>query len=233
MSTGRSENHKETTVWCLAVTRDFIIISGDSRGRLTFWDGNNGSQIESYQSHKADILTLFLSDDVLYCAGVDPNIVSYAKVHVKGANYKWVKSINRKVHDHDVCALVLCENKLYSGGTDAYLACSYHPPRTLLKYPPVTHNSGIVIALEARLIMLQYMKHIEVWALSERDAKLNNKECKPLKMLVLQKRLKKDGVETRESILSSSISSNGRWIIYSTDSTISLLTFSFVRFQLF
>lgn len=233
MSTGRSENNKETIVWCLAVTRDFTIISGDSRGKLTFWDGNNGSQVESYQSHKADILTLFLSNDVLYCAGADPNIASYAKIHVKGESYKWVKSINRKVHDHDVRALILFENKLYSGGTDAYLACSYHPPRTLLKYPPVRHDSGIAIAPEARLILLQYLKHLEVWALSGQEAEINSKESKPLRMLVLQKRVKKDGVDTRESILSSSISSNGLWIVYSTDSTMRLLKFYFVSFQLF
>lgn len=86
MSTGRSESNKPTIVWCLAVTSDFIIISGDSRGKLTFWDGKLGSQIESYQSHKADILTVCLSgsETSLFCAGVDPNIINYQKISVKG-----------------------------------------------------------------------------------------------------------------------------------------------------
>jgi U3 small nucleolar RNA-associated protein 4 len=31
MTPGRDERKKETIVWCLAVTKDFTIISGDSR----------------------------------------------------------------------------------------------------------------------------------------------------------------------------------------------------------
>jgi U3 small nucleolar RNA-associated protein 4 len=31
MTPGRDEGKKETIVWCLAVTKDFTIISGDSR----------------------------------------------------------------------------------------------------------------------------------------------------------------------------------------------------------
>lgn len=89
MSTGRSESNKSTIVWCLAVTSDFTIISGDSRGRLTFWDGKVGAQIESYQSHRADILAVCLSESEtsLYCAGVDPNIINYEKISMKGKLY--------------------------------------------------------------------------------------------------------------------------------------------------
>lgn len=86
MTTGRSENNKPTIVWCLDITNDFTIITGDSRGKLTFWDGKVGSQIESYQSHKADILSVCLADNhnALYCAGVDPTIVNYQKIILKG-----------------------------------------------------------------------------------------------------------------------------------------------------
>lgn len=86
MSTGRSESNKPTIVWCLEITNDFTIITGDSRGKLSFWDGKLGSQIESYQSHKADILTMCLSESgtSLYCAGVDPNIINYEKISMKG-----------------------------------------------------------------------------------------------------------------------------------------------------
>lgn len=86
MSTGRSESNKPTIVWCLEITGDFTIISGDSRGKLTFWDGKVGAQIESYQSHRSDILTICLSEseNSLYCAGVDPNIILYEKIIVKG-----------------------------------------------------------------------------------------------------------------------------------------------------
>lgn len=95
MTTGRSEVNKPTIVWCLDVTSDFTVISGDSRGKLTFWDGNLGAQIESYQSHLADILALAISEDesALCCAGVDPNIVNYEKICVKGKFVCYCKAL--------------------------------------------------------------------------------------------------------------------------------------------
>ncbi|PSN57688.1 hypothetical protein C0J52_00311 [Blattella germanica] len=114
---------------------------GRVEGRITFWDGNVGTQIESYQSHKADILCLCLSEDEtnVYCAGVDPLIMCFTKVKMKSGNNtsgnktKWVKSVQRWIHDHDVRALTLADGKLFSA--------------------------------EARYIMLRYAVHIEVWQL--------------------------------------------------------------------
>lgn len=40
-----SRRGKETIVWCLAVLSDDILVSGDSHGRLTFWDGALGEQV--------------------------------------------------------------------------------------------------------------------------------------------------------------------------------------------
>jgi hypothetical protein len=41
---------------------------------MSFWDGNMGTQIESFQTHKADILCLCLAEDEssVYCAGKFP-----------------------------------------------------------------------------------------------------------------------------------------------------------------
>jgi U3 small nucleolar RNA-associated protein 4 len=71
IGTGRSEKNKETIVWSLAVLSDFTIISGDSRGRLTFFDGNLGTQTESIQLSTVDILCLAVDDEeeTLYCSG--------------------------------------------------------------------------------------------------------------------------------------------------------------------
>lgn len=162
MTTGRSESNKETIVWCLAVTEDFTIISGDSRGIITFWDGNLGAQIESLETHKADILTMCLSDDQqsFYCAGVDPNISHFARIKVKkgesGYVYKWVRSVHRKIHDHDVRALTLCEGKVVSGGVDCYLNISSYPPKTLHKYPPLLQKPCVTVCTESRLLLLRY-----------------------------------------------------------------------------
>lgn len=36
---------RETIVWCLAVLSDGTVVSGDSFGRLAFWDSNMGDQV--------------------------------------------------------------------------------------------------------------------------------------------------------------------------------------------
>lgn len=40
-----SRRGKEVIVWCLAVLSDNTVVSGDSHGRLTFWDGTIGEQV--------------------------------------------------------------------------------------------------------------------------------------------------------------------------------------------
>lgn len=240
MTTGRSEIHKPTIVWCLEVMKDFTIITGDSRGKLTFWDGKIGSQIESYQSHKADILSLALSEneETVFCGGVDPILVSYVKIKIKEQNEKWVKSIQRKVHDHDVRDLILVNNKLYSGGVDGYLACSYHPPKTVIKYPPVVHNHNIAIAKLGRLILLQYSNYIEVWNLGSTMKTPNENgsyylENDAKKLLNLERSVKDEAKERyKETIICSAISLDGKYIAFSCVSGCRLYEFEFVRINL-
>ncbi|XP_057664279.1 U3 small nucleolar RNA-associated protein 4 homolog [Diorhabda carinulata] len=234
MTTGRSEANKPTIVWCINITDDFTIISGDSRGKLTFWDGKIGAQIESYQSHKADILTICLSSNQssLYCAGVDPNIINYEKITIKSGAPKWVRSIQRKIHEHDVNALVLLENKLYSGGADSYLACSFHPPKTLLKLPPILQNPCVQLAPAAKRLLLRYPKHIELWNLGKsKDVDVNYRGLlslnnEPKKLLELKRVMKNyENEEDSEGIICTAISKDGTWILYSTIQGVNLFQF--------
>lgn len=136
---------------------------------------------------------------------------------------KWVKSIQQKIHEHDVNALVFCDNKLYSGGVDSYLACSYHPPKTVLKMPPILQSPCVQLATEARYILLRYSKHVEVWTLGRSEnADSSYRGLMPLtdepkKLLVLQRITKDyDGDEEKEGVICSCISKDGKWIILST-----------------
>ncbi|RZC36716.1 cirhin, partial [Asbolus verrucosus] len=233
MIPGRSEQQKATIVWCLAVTKDFTIVSGDSRGILTIWDGKVGAQLESYQSHRADILSLCLSEDEnsLYCAGIDPNILNYVRIKVKDEAYRWVRSIQRKIHEHDVRALVLNGHKLYSSGVDGYLACSYHPPKTLLKYPPILQNPCATVCTKSQYILLRYPKFIEIWSLGvsggERDKHtgLFAVKSEPKKLVVVQKVVKTDEEERKEGIVCATMSHDGKLILYSTRLGVRLLKF--------
>lgn len=65
-------------MWCVAITDDFVIISGDSRGMTSFWDGKIGTVIDEVNAHKADVLCLCLSEDqkTLYSAGKISSLLS-------------------------------------------------------------------------------------------------------------------------------------------------------------
>lgn len=221
MTTGRVEAKKETIVWCLTVTDELTIISGDSRGRLCFWDGHSGVLMETYESHVADIFCLCLSSDnnSLYCAGVDPVIVNFVKIQIRGpgSNKRWVKSVQRRIHEHDVRSLVVTEDgRLFSGGLDGYLAISSYPPKYLQKYPPLLQGPSVVLAKQARCILLRNRTSFDVWRLGqEEDSGVNEP---PIKLLSLES-------SGSKFILSAAISNDAMWLAYST--AISLHLYSF------
>ncbi|XP_014284862.1 U3 small nucleolar RNA-associated protein 4 homolog [Halyomorpha halys] len=213
MNTGRLHTNQETKVWSLAVTDDFTIISGDSRGKLCFWDGNLGLGISSYLTHKADVRAVCLAKDqnTVYCAGVDPLIATYERVKIREGDTKgrWVKSIQRFIHDHDVHSLVICDNKLYSAGVDGYIAMSSYPPKVLFKYPPLLQTPSVHCSNLKRLLMLRYPNSLVVWRLGQKDV------CPPTKLLEW-----KPLSEVR--IRCSAISPDGRWMACSTQESFKL-----------
>lgn len=148
---------------------------------------------------------------------------------------RWVKSIYRKIHEHDVNALIFCDNKVYSGGVDSYLACSYHPPKTVLKMPPILQGPCVHLATEGRYLMLRYSKHVEVWSLGRSESAdssyrgLITLKKEPKKLLVLQRVTKDyDGDQEKQGVLFSCISNNGKWIIFSTSLGIRLFQMDYV-----
>ncbi|XP_050351398.1 U3 small nucleolar RNA-associated protein 4 homolog [Nymphalis io] len=165
-----SRKAKETIVWCLAVLSDNTVISGDSLGRLTFWDGNLGDQIESYKCHKSNILSIAVSDDEnsLYCSGVDPIIMNFVKVNCSSGNQssaQWVKNVQRNIHEHDVRALVIHGDKLISVGADGYLTLSSYPPKWVMRIPPMVPAPRSAVCPQKKLLLLRYSNYLEVWKL--------------------------------------------------------------------
>ncbi|XP_003698089.1 U3 small nucleolar RNA-associated protein 4 homolog [Apis florea] len=234
MTTSRKEAKKETIIWCLEVTDDNIIISGDSRGCLSFWDPHMGTLIESHESHTADILAVTLSHDmnIVYCAGVDPVVRSFCKITMKSSGRpQWVKGIERRLHAHDVRALVEADGKLYSAGVDGYLAQSSYPPKVLVKYPPLLQIPCATVCRKSRCILLRYPNFLELWRLgsstkvsseSIRPGMLYQLEEEPIKLLQLK--TKKD-----ENIISCAINKDSKTIVYSTDSHVRVFNFDVIE----
>lgn len=232
MLTSREQNKKETIVWCLGVTSDNHIVSGDSRGMLSIWDPILGVLIESHDTHIADILALTVSNDsrMIYSAGVDPIVRSFSRVVLKSTGRpRWVKGIERKIHVHDVRALLENDGKLYSAGVDGYLAQSSYPPKKLFKYPPILSTPCVTICKKSRCIVLRYVNYLELWRLGATD---NNGEEKkpgtlyqlddtPIKLLKLQ--TKRD-----ETIISYAVTNDSKIIAYSTDTHVRIYNFDVV-----
>ncbi|XP_071451575.1 U3 small nucleolar RNA-associated protein 4 homolog [Hetaerina americana] len=246
MTTGRNNAAEDTIVWCVAFADDFTVISGDSRGKLSFWDAKIGCNIKSYQSHKADILTLCLSDDskTVYCSGVDPLIFSFEKVNMRsGLKEKdyvlgdaaeksdlvstWVRTYPRRLYDHDVRALVVGHgNRLFSGGIDGYLGISSYPPKTATKYPPIPQGKCTILAPKARCVLFRFSEHLEVWRLgttskqsTDEDSSVSDIMSRPGHLLPLIDVPKKE-VELRSKeghqIQQCAFSHDARWIAFST-----------------
>ncbi|XP_063535637.1 U3 small nucleolar RNA-associated protein 4 homolog [Cydia strobilella] len=169
MSVSSSKRKKGVIIWSLAVLSDNILVSGDSLGRLTFWDSALGDQIESYKTHKADILAIAVSEneEQIYCSGVDPMIMSYQKVgkNCGGEALQWMKHVQRNIHMHDVRALVMNEDTLISVGNDGYLSLSRFPPKWVKRVPPMIPGPRSSLAVQKKLLLLRYSKHLEVWRL--------------------------------------------------------------------
>jgi U3 small nucleolar RNA-associated protein 4 len=122
ISLGRIDRNKETLVWCVAITSDFTIISGDSRGKVSVWDADHGTLIKSFQTHSVDVLCLCIDEKEqhIYCSGIDPAIVQLDYVTVQAEeNFKsWVKSNVFYNHTHDVRSIMIAKHQLVSAGVD-------------------------------------------------------------------------------------------------------------------
>lgn len=234
MTTSRSKMRKDTIVWCLAVTDDNLIISGDSNGFLSFWDPHMGVLIERHESHTADILAVTLSHDmnIVYCAGVDPVVRTFGRIILKSSGKpQWVRSIERRLHVHDVRALVEDDRKLFSAGVDGYLAVSSYPPKKVVKYPPLLQPPCATICRKSRCILLRYTNYLELWRLGSatkdppelvNSSMLHQVDDVPIKLLQLQ-------TKADESIISYAINKDSKTIAYSTDTHVRVFNFDVVE----
>ncbi|KAI9725486.1 MAG: U3 small nucleolar RNA-associated protein [Chrysothrix sp. TS-e1954] len=115
---------RETLVWAVTCLADGTIVSGDSNGEVTFWDGNNYTQLQCIKAHEADTLCLASSEDgeTLFSGSMDRRTAVYSK-QLKGNRTIWHKKAHQRLHTHDVKAMARFDSKklsfVVSGGVDA------------------------------------------------------------------------------------------------------------------
>lgn len=252
MSTGRANIHSETIVWCIEVLKDFTIITGDSRGRLSFWDGNLGSQIDWVQASTVDILCLSKSSNEkeIFCSGVEQLVRKYMKITTTKENHQtdqWIRCAKKyRLHTHDILTMTsIGDDEIVTSGIDGYLTRCNHELKVIERLGPFLRNPFVKIARKARLMLLMYSNYLEIWKLAtgsdEEDKIIPSdvdededeilKSFKPkttsnnVKITSFPEKLLELRSQKDEMILSASISNDGKWIAYSTENSIRLFHF--------
>ncbi|PNH74916.1 hypothetical protein VD0001_g2607 [Verticillium dahliae] len=212
---------KEIIVWSVKCLPNGDIVSGDSTGHVTIWDGKTYTQMQRLQSHRQDVLSLAASNDgtALLSGGMDRRTVLYKKT--AGASSRWGKVWSRKYHDHDVKAMASFESAkmsvVVSGGPDASpvvlplkeLGRENH--RTLQNLP---QQPPLQSAPKARLIVSWWDREVNIWKLRQtfdgiynNDAEDVNKNRKLLKTIL---------IKGESSISAASISPDGSVLAVAT-----------------
>ena len=116
---------------------DLTVVTGDSTGHVSFYDGRHGTLVRRFASHQADVLALTASHDEqrVFAAGVDQKIVSFCPqpqpvqsapddggigaigaiggVELPPPPREWFTSLSRRPHTHDVRALITYEPSVH------------------------------------------------------------------------------------------------------------------------
>ncbi|SPO20806.1 related to UTP4 - U3 snoRNP protein [Ustilago trichophora] len=108
------KNRTESTiVWSVATLPDGTIVTGDSTGRVTFFDPQTRIPIPeaTFRAHAAssDVLALCIGPDgkTVYSAGVDQKVGEYTKLDTSNGRGRWIHIASRRLHAHDIRALSL------------------------------------------------------------------------------------------------------------------------------
>ena len=132
-------------IWSVMVLQDGTIVSGDSLGQVTFWDGRFGTMVAKFNPHGVDVLALEKSADgeFVFATGVDPRISVFKRV-MGGDRVEWAYVSSKQEHALDVRALCCCYDekkkesgnsyRLFSGGNDAVVVS--HSVERFLKEAP-------------------------------------------------------------------------------------------------
>lgn len=218
--------------YVLFFKRGNTIVSGESRGAMTFWDSKMGTVKQSIRAHGADILCIAASKDgnQVFSSGVDRKITVFRRADKKKNHSKkgdvlndWINVGSRRYHWHDVRALALDErpkiNSIVSGGVDVELvACPAveFPKLIQNRLPPFPHKYIVSMSKSQKLVMSAFFNSISLWRLGQAENVDTTSKHPALPEMVqphqlaLELKLKPDC-----NITSSALSEDANWIAVS------------------
>ncbi|KAH3774230.1 hypothetical protein DPMN_175605, partial [Dreissena polymorpha] len=190
----RQDKHKETVVWCVALLSDMTIVSGDSRGKTTFWNGKHGTVIKSIQSHKADVYCLAVNttETCVVSSGVDSSVVQFNYIAAReNSDWRdWVGTFLHNHHTHDVRAVQIVGNTIVTGGVDtnliefdvkgAKLKDLKKKERKWRRVVSLPQRPVCQVAPSQNILLLQYANYLEVWRLGHTSRSGVNGDILPL-----------------------------------------------------
>ncbi|KAJ1974523.1 U3 small nucleolar RNA-associated protein, partial [Dimargaris xerosporica] len=148
---GGNGDQNAPKVWCMTVLADGTLVSGDSYGRVNFWNARTLTLQQTVHCHSADILGLVANRDgtALYTCSVDRRVMRLrvspplstsalnggtrhgraATTTTSGPLFHngnlWEIEFMRELHDNDVRAIALFEDRpvaaVVTGGVDTCL----------------------------------------------------------------------------------------------------------------
>ena len=176
-------------VWAVKVLVDGTIVSGDSLGQVTFWDGKFGTMLAKFNTTGADVLALESSSDgaMIFASGIDPRIAVFRRTVDEGgdgskaggsASQSWAYLSSKQEHALDVRSLCCCGERLFSGGNDALLLShsvgrflKEHPRRVdpVPARPMVTRLANTPSPSPALMVASATSSAVDIWQLRGRS----------------------------------------------------------------
>lgn len=226
---------RDVYVWCIKILMDMTVVSGDSHGRITFWDSKFGTELQCIWTHKADVLCLAVNRDenLVVGSGVDASIVHITNMnsdsapHHKRAKGKhggivsgkshdmWTRSSVLHFHFHDIRDALFVGNQLVLGSMDTNLTVVTSPTR-FMKISGLPHKQLVHTAKDANVLLLQYPTYLEVWKLGHSSVERvgTEKEILPLDSHPVKQI--QIASKNNKAIVCSTISNNAKLLAYST-----------------
>ncbi|KAJ9661112.1 U3 small nucleolar RNA-associated protein [Coniosporium apollinis] len=200
---------RDILVWAVKCLPNGTIVSGDSVGNVTFFDGKTYSQTQRISGHEADVLDVACSQDGLsvYSCGMDRRTVTY-----KSLGKRWAKTSHVRQHEHDVKTMATFESEkmsvIASGGLDTnpiIIPLREHGNEHFRTLSGLPQNPPVASAPGQRLLVSWWEREVSIWRIQPKGRQGKSRK------LVARMALKGE-----ENIASASISDAGDLLAVST-----------------